>query len=192
MDEPLGLTRTGVIAGTLSYMAPEQVKGKAAAIGPAADVHSLSVILYEVLVGRPPFQAETPMETIMQVLHDEPVPVKRLRPNVARDLETVTLECLQKEPARRYAGCLELAEDLRWFLAGEPIKATPPSLFHRFVRIAQRDWAIVGGIAATVLALVCGTLVSILLPPSTPTARGSPPAAETEPSTSEISRRATS
>jgi len=162
LDVPLGLTRTGVIAGTPAYMAPEQATGTVAAIGPSVDIYALGAILYEVLIGRPPFSADTPMEIIFQVLHDEPVSMRRLRPNVPRDLEIITFKCLQKEPSRRYASCLALAEDLRRFQSGDSIQAMPPSHLYRCVRFAKRNRAIVGGIAATLATLVIGLFVSIL------------------------------
>jgi WD40 repeat protein/serine/threonine protein kinase len=161
LDISLGLTRTGVIAGTPSYMAPEQASGTSP-IGPAVDIYALGVILYEMLSGRPPFEADTPVDTIMQLLHEEPVPLTRLRPNVPRDLETITMKCLQKEPGRRYAASQELAEDLHRFLSGEPIRAQPPSLIYRWVRYAKRHRGLVAGVAAAIVALVGGTLVSIL------------------------------
>jgi serine/threonine protein kinase len=134
-----GWTPEGAVVGTPNYMAPEQAAGRVTDVGPAADVYALGVILYETLAGRPPFQADSWTEAIRQVIHDEPAPPTRLRPDVPRDLETVCLKCLEKDPGRRYASAGELAGDLCRFLEGTPVTAVPPAPLERLARLAGRD-----------------------------------------------------
>lgn len=152
-------TRTGAILGTPSYMAPEQAAGSAKEAGPLADVYALGAILYEALTGRPPFRAESPTETLVQVLEDEPVPARQLRPKLPRDLQTIAMKCLEKAPHRRYASAQDLADDLRRFLDGRPIRGRPVRAWERTVKWARRRPTAAGLVVVSIaaaLALVLG------------------------------------
>lgn len=128
------LTTSGAVLGTPSYMAPEQAAGRKD-VGPPADVHALGAILYECLTGRPPFQAASPIDTILMVMEQEPVEPRMLNDRVPHELESITLKCLEKSTHRRYASAGELASDLDAFLAGEVISATPSGLGYYLDRI---------------------------------------------------------
>jgi eukaryotic-like serine/threonine-protein kinase len=138
-SESTVLTQDSVVLGTASYMAPEQAAGKSSEIGPGVDVYALGAILYELLTGTPPFEADSWNATVERVLRDEPTPATQLRPDVPRDLETICLKCLEKEPGRRYASARELADDLGRFLESRPVTAVPLDAKERVARLAARD-----------------------------------------------------
>ena len=156
-----GLTQTGQVLGTPSYMAPEQASS-GGTVGTPADVHALGAILHELLVGRPPFKADTPWETMMQLVHQPVLPPSHWRKGVPRDLETICLRCLEKDPHRRYPGADALAEDLRRYLAGEPIRARRVGELERVWKWARRRPAVAGLLALALASLVAGTAVSTL------------------------------
>jgi tetratricopeptide (TPR) repeat protein len=152
-----GLTRTETVLGSPSYMAPKQADGRAKDVGPAADIYALGAILYELLAGRAPFRAATVLETLEQVKSTDAVPPSRLQPGLPRDLETITLKCLEKEPQRRYESARDLADDLRRFLNGEPIHAQPVGMLERGVKWAKRRPVEVALLGVTILAVVALT-----------------------------------
>jgi serine/threonine-protein kinase len=162
-EEESGLTRTGAILGTPSYMPPEQALGLATEVGPLSDVYSLGAILYEMLTGRPPFRGTGVLDTLNQLRTREPVPPSQLQAGVPRDLETICLKCLQKDRTRRYAGARELADDMKRFLAGEPILARPVSQAERAWRWCKRNPSWTAAIASFVVVIVGWAISASLL-----------------------------
>jgi serine/threonine protein kinase len=155
------ISAAGIVVGTPSYMAPEQASGQNTTVGPAADVYALGAILYELLTGRPPFRAPTPLETIAQVVNEEVVPPARLQPRLSKDLGIICLKCLDKQAGRRYLTAQELADDLRRFLDHMPIKARPAPWWRRAAKWARRRPAAAALVVLTALgisALVGGML----------------------------------
>jgi tetratricopeptide (TPR) repeat protein/predicted Ser/Thr protein kinase len=160
LDEDTGQTQPGMVMGTPSYMAPEQAEGRGADVGPHTDVYSLGAVLYECLTGRPPFRAATRQQTLRQVIDKEPIAPRQLNPVVPRDLEIIGLKCLQKDPGRRYASALELADDLRRYLEDRPIQARPLPRSERAIKWA-RSRPTQAALACAILLAVVGGLVGV-------------------------------
>jgi serine/threonine protein kinase/WD40 repeat protein len=168
LDAATGLTASGVVLGTPSYMAPEQAGGRAQEVGPAADVYALGAVLYACLTGRPPFQAATPLDTVLQVLSDPPVPPSQLRRRVPAALEAICLKCLEKEPRRRYASAAALDDHLERALAGsfrarQSLQRNPQREAWRTAQHEQRRhwrrmrvvlWVVGGGALSTAIGVV--------------------------------------
>ena len=152
------LTGSGQIMGTPSYMPPEQAGGNRGEVGPLADVYALGATLYALVTGRPPFQASTAMDTVLQVIGDEPVPPRRLNVSVPLDVETICLKCLEKEQGKRYGSAAALAEDLRRYLAGEPITARPVGAVERAWRWSKRNKLVASLLTVVAMLTAVGTV----------------------------------
>jgi|GEM_PF-2122799 len=156
-------TNSETLVGTPAYMAPEQARGNGHELGPLADIYALGATLYEMLTGLPPFLAATPLETLLLALNQDPVPPGRLRTKLPRDIETICLKCLEKDPQRRYASALALAEDLHAFLGGAPITAQPAGRLEQAVRWSRRQpgrAVLIGSGIVAMLGLLVGLWAS--------------------------------
>jgi eukaryotic-like serine/threonine-protein kinase len=165
LDDAAGHTQSGAVVGTPSYMAPEQAVPKSKEVGPATDVYALGAILYEMLTGRPPFRAATALETLQQVLADEPAPPRQLQSKTPRDLETICLKCLEKRPARRYASAADLADDLGRWRRGEPVRAQAPSLgylLHKQVHRYRAPLFVAVGTLMVLAAVIVVAFIQVL------------------------------
>jgi serine/threonine protein kinase/Flp pilus assembly protein TadD len=158
LDDDAGRTRTGAVMGTPSYMSPEQAGGDTHAIGPATDVYALGAILYELLTGRPPFRGASVLDTLDLVRTQEPVAPGRLVARLPRDLETICLKCLEKDPVRRYPAAAALADDLRRYLDERPILARPVGRWEQLRKFTRRNRLLVGSAVAVSLVLVVGII----------------------------------
>lgn len=163
IESDQGLTASGQILGTPGYMAPEQALGKTHELGPACDIYALGAVLYALLTGRPPFQSASVLETLRHVVEREPVPPRQLNPSVPRDLETICLKCLSKEPGHRYPTAQALRDDLDLYLSDCPVTARPVGVPTRFWRWCRRNPIVASLSAAVVISLVVGTAVSTSL-----------------------------
>ncbi len=161
LDQENGLTRTGDLVGTPSYMAPEQTDGRSERITSATDVHGLGAILYTLLTGRPPFIAPTMLQTLEQVRNNDPIPPRRLNRRVDRDLETICLKCLAKDPRRRYASAEALAEDLERWLDHRPIQARPSTRQERLAKWARRRPSAAALVLVSTLAVLAALTGSL-------------------------------
>ena len=159
LEDDAGITCSGAVLGSPAYMAPEQAAGRSNEATTAADIYSLGTVLYELLVGRPPFQSDTPLATLRLVLDQAPLSLRLFDSRVPRDLEVIALKCMEKEPPRRYASARALAEDLERWIAGEPIQARPTTTLEHLAAWARRrpELALLGG--ALLVALIAGAAI---------------------------------
>jgi WD40 repeat protein len=162
LDADQAQTRTGAVLGTPCYMSPEQALGDIHNVGPATDIYSLGAVLYELLTGRPPFRGASVLDTLEQVRFDEPVSPRRLQPKVPRDLDTICLKCLHKDPVRRYETAAALADDIERLLRSEPIRARPVGVGERLVRWIRRNPAL-AAVSAAIAVTILVAFVAVSL-----------------------------
>ena len=156
-------TLSGTMVGTPSYMSPEQALGLNRQVGPLSDVYSIGTVLYEMLTGRPPFQAASPVETLRQVTDNEPASPRTMNSEISVDLETVCLKCLAKSPAQRYSSAQAVADDLRRVLEGRPIQARRAGTWQRFRKWVGRNRALAAALGLFAVSLILGTITSTLM-----------------------------
>jgi WD40 repeat protein len=162
-EQDSAVSHSGMVLGTPAYMAPEQAAGRAEETTVAADVYGLGAVLYEALTGVPPFQAETPLQTLRLVMDAQPAPPRGRNSALDRDLEVISLKCLEKEPGRRYVSAAELADDLDRWLAGVPIRARPSSFLERLVSWARRKPGLATSLGALIAILCLALAITSLL-----------------------------
>ena len=165
LDSDTKFTRTGTTIGTPSYMSPEQAQGENDKVDQRSDVYSLGAVIYEMLTGQPPFTGETMMNIVMKVVHDEPLPLRRINPKLHRDIQTIVLKAIEKEPGHRYQNMVDLADDVRRYMAGEMIAARPAGLLRRTGKNLRKYRAaiIVGLVIATIASVVSGSVIHVLI-----------------------------
>jgi serine/threonine-protein kinase len=151
--ESPSMTMSGVVMGTANYISPEQAYGEKEKVNRRSDVYSLGATIYEFLTGTPPFTGDSPMKILLQVVNDEPTPLRKLNPIIAPDLETIVLKCLEKDPLRRYDSARALAEDLRRYIDGEPVQARRPTLTYRIYKKVKK-YKITAAVAASAFVIL--------------------------------------
>ena len=162
MDADGGVTMSGQMLGSPSYVSPEQAAGRSTAVGVASDIYGLGALFYHLLTGRAPFNAASPTDTLRLVLETDPPPPRLLNPTLPRDLETICLTCLAKDPARRYATAAEVGADIERFLENRPIRARPPSVVYQARKFVRRYRTGVIAVAAVIVALAAGLTAALI------------------------------